>query len=711
MNVFSHINNRPEHYWRNIAGRVALVIVTVAIIVSFLPKQKTQQFVYKVGEPWQYGTIIAKFDFPIYKSETALDKERDSLLRYFQPYYSYDSSVESKAIKRFREDFAAVSPDVPEGTEEVIVDRLHRLYQAGIMTTPEYNSIRRDTTSMIRVIFGKNAESIQINCIYSTMSAYEQLLTDEVLSRDRIAMQHLNLNNYIEPNLVYDRNRTETARDDLLSGITYALGVVKAGQRIISTGDIVTPTTARMLYSFEKEVQRRLATSTQQITTNTIGDTLYVLILVSLFTIFLALFRKDYFEKPRAILMIYLWLIIFPVLVSLMMEHNYFHFSVYVLPFAIAPVFVRVFMDSRTAFMTHITMVLLCAAALRFQYEFIVIQTVAGMVAILSMREMQVRAQVFRTALFVFVACCLSFYTLKLMSMGSEFNMGTNMFTHFLISGVLLLLAYPLMYLVEKTFGFTSVITLIELSNTNKGLLRNLSETAPGTFMHSITVANLAAEIANRIGANSTLVRTGALYHDIGKMENPGYFTENQEGSESPFDNLTERESAQIIIRHVTYGVKLAEEAGLPVEIRDFILTHHGRGMAKYFYIKYQNQHPDEVVDKDPFTYPGPNPSTREQAILMMSDTCEAASHSLKDYTEESISQMVNTLIDGQVDAGFFRECKITFYDIAVAKQVLIERLKAIYHTRIAYPKSKVKEKDKVEKEEEKVLTAEKSTE
>lgn len=250
------------------------------------------------------------------------------------------------------------------------------------------------------------------------------------------------------------------------------------------------------------------------------------------------------------------------------------------------------------------------------------------------------------------------------------------------------------MYAVEKLFGFTSVITLIELSNTNKGLLRKLSETAPGTFAHTITVSNLASEVANRIGANSTLVRTGALYHDIGKMQNPAFFTENQEGAISPFDNLTEKEAAQIIIRHVTYGVKLAEEAGLPVVIRDFILTHHGRGMAKYFYIKYQNEHPNEIVDKEPFTYPGPNPSTREQAILMMVDTCEAASHSLKEYTEESISKMVNTLVNQQVLDGFFNECRITFYDIAIAKQVLTERLKSIYHTRIQYPKSIVKQKN-----------------
>ena len=509
----------------------------------------------------------------------------------------------------------------------------------------------------------------------------------------RTVLYRLNLNNYLEPNLIYDKQRTETARNDLLSGISQASGMVMAGQKIISTGDIITEQNARMLYSFEKENARRQASS-KQITNHLIGSTIYVLILVSLFTFYLYLFRRDYFDKPRNIMMIYTWLTIFPILVSLMMEHTYFNFSVYVLPFALVPIFVRVFMDSRTAFLTHITMVLICASALRYQFEFIFVQTVAGMVAILTMREMLARAQVFKTAFWVFLSTCVSFYTLRSMNSGNAFSLDLSIFYHFLINGVLLLLAYPLMYAIEKLFGFTSVITLIELSNTNKGLLRKLSETAPGTFAHTITVSNLASEVANRIGANSTLVRTGALYHDIGKMQNPAFFTENQEGAISPFDNLTEKEAAQIIIRHVTYGVKLAEEAGLPVVIRDFILTHHGRGMAKYFYIKYQNEHPNEIVDKEPFTYPGPNPSTREQAILMMVDTCEAASHSLKEYTEESISKMVNTLVNQQVLDGFFNECRITFYDIAIAKQVLTERLKSIYHTRIQYPKSIVKQKN-----------------
>lgn len=688
MSITSSFYKKDEFFWRNLSIRAAFVLLTTLLIVWFLPRNEGRKFDYEVGEPWHYGTIIAKYDFPVYKTEEALAQERDSLLRQFQPYYDYNSIIEAEEIAKLRQDLRNNNVSLPAGFEEHIIDRLHRFYQSGIMETPTYNRIHADTTNQVRIVFGKDAESVNIKSIFSTMSAYEQLLNDERFAQERSLLQRLNLNNYIVANLIYDKARTESAKNDLLSGISPASGIVMSGQRIIGQGEIVNEYSFRVLNSMQKEIQRRSASKTQ-LTYNLIGNTAYVFILVLLFTMYLGLFRRDYFEKMRNIAMLYVLITIFPVLVSLMIEHTYFNFSVYILPFAFVPIFIRVFMDSRTAFLTHITMVLICASALRYQFDFIIIQTVAGLVTIYSLREMSSRAQVFRTALWVFLATCITYLTLKLMESSEEFNFESSMYYHFLINGVLLLLAYPMMFLVEKTFDFISVITLIELSDTNKGLLRKLSEEAPGTFQHSITVGNLASEIANKIGAKSTLVRTGALYHDIGKILSPAFFTENQQGGVNPHDSLTYKESAQIIIAHVNNGVKLAEENNLPVVIREFILTHHGRGLAKYFYINYQNEHPDEIVDKEPFTYPGPNPSTREQAILMMADTCEAASHSLSDYTEESISNLVNKLIDQQVADGFFAECRITFYDIAIAKQVLIERLKAIYHTRIQYPTAK----------------------
>lgn len=690
MNTFKKIIGQEENIWHSLAIRAGLVFLTSFIIIWFLPRNEAKQYAYEIGEPWHYGTLIAKFDFPVYKTDETVQRERDSLLHSFQPYYNYDNSVESVQTAKLRVELAKAGT-LPPGFAQALIEKLHQLYQTGIMGTPQYNSFNNDTTSQIRVVFGKDAESRKVSLIYSTMTAYELLLDDSYLSKERLLMQRLNMNDYIMPNLILDRNRTETARNDLLSGITPASGMVMAGQKIIGQGDMVDDYNFRVLNSMEKEIDRRQA-GKSQITRHFVGNIIYVIAFMLLFTLYLTLFRRDYFSKPRCVAMLYTFIALFPLCVSLMMEHSYFSFSVYVLPFAMGPIFVRIFLDSRTAFVTHLITVLISACALRYQFDFIIIQTIAGLIAIYSLREVSTRSQIFRTALWVFVATCAMYFALKLMESNGDMRFGRSMYYHFLINGVLLLLAYPLMFVVEKTFGFVSVLTLIELSDTNKGLLRKLSEIAPGTFQHSITVGNLASEIANKIGAKATLARTGALYHDIGKIKNPAFFTENQQGGMNPHDNLTEKESARIIIAHVTDGVKLAEEYNLPVVIRDFILTHHGCGMSKYFYIKYQNEHPNEVVDKSTFTYPGPNPSTREQAILMMADSCEAASHSLKEYTEESIAKLVNQLVDQQVKDGLFSECKITFYDIAVAKQVLIERLKAIYHTRIQYPERIVKE-------------------
>lgn len=682
----SLIGRKEAKYWHNLLMRIWITALTVAIIVWFLPRDSnSKRYNYDVGKPWMYQSFIAQFDFPIYKSEDAIKQEQDSILKTLMPYYNYDPTREKKELERFNKDFSSELTGLSHHYRAIIIDRIHRLYSAGIMNTPEYNAIAHDSTNMVKVVDGKSATPIEIGCMYSTMSAYEALLKDEELSKDRALLQKLNLTNYLEPNLTYDKEKTETERTDMLGSIPLASGMVLSGQKIIDRGEIVDDYTYRVLSSFERELQRRNATQ-MELTTTLIGQVIYVTILVMLFTMYIALFRKDYFDKPRSIMMLYVMITVFPIAVAMMIEHNWF--NVYIVPFAMAAIFARMFMDSRTAFVTQLTIVLICAAAVKYQYEFIIIQLVAGLVAIYSLRELSSRAQVIKTAALVTVSSCAVYFALQMMQETDVLKLDSKMYTHFAVNGVLLLLSYPLMYLIEKTFGFTSNVTLFELSNTFKGVLRNLSEVAPGTFQHSITVGNLAAEVANRIGADSLLVRVGALYHDIGKMTNPAFFTENQAGV-NPHDALTCKESAKIIIGHVTEGVKIAEKANLPTIIKDFILTHHGRGMAKYFYIKYQNEHPDEVVDKEQFTYPGPNPFTREQALLMMADTCEAASRSLQEYTEESISSLVDRLIDTQVADGCFKDCPITFRDIAQAKQVLTERLMSIYHTRIQYPELK----------------------
>ena len=679
MSIF---NNTEENYWRNLATKTVLVCITVAIIVWFLPRNEGRMYRYDVGKPWMYGSVIAKFDFPIYKTDEAIKHEQDSLLKHFQPYYSLNPLIEKKQVERFLHDYEQGINGLPKEYVGIVARQMQEIYQMGIINTNEYNNIFKDSTSMIRFVSGKNAKSLKVSSFYSTIAAYEHIFANEKLAAQRAILSRCNLNNYIEANIVYDKEKSDAEKNDMLSSIPLASGMVMSGQKIIDRGEIVNDYTCRVLNSFDKEMKRRSSTQ-DEILTTFIGQILFVLILVMMFTSYLTLFRKDYFEKPRSITMLYTMITLFPILVSMMMKHNFF--SVYIIPFAMAAIFVRVFMDSRTAFITHVTMILICAAAVKYQYEFIIVQLASGLVAIYSLRELSKRSQIFITAILVTISSCIVYLALQLMQDNQVFNIDPSMYTYFIINGIFLLLSYPMMYLIEKMFGFISNVTLFELSNTNKGLLRNLSEIAPGTFQHSITVGNLAAEIANRIHANSLLVRTGALYHDIGKMTNPVFFTENQAGV-NPHDQLSDLESAQIIISHVTEGLKLAEKFNLPGIIKDFISTHHGTGITKYFYINYCNEHPDEQVDKEMFQYPGPNPFTREQAILMMADTVEAASRSLNEYTEESISTLTNKLIDSQVADGFFRECPITFRDIALAKSVLIERLKSIYHTRISYP-------------------------
>ncbi len=684
-------DNANTHHHGRWLVYTALVVVTVALIVSFLPRNSGPQFRYDVGKPWMYSSLIAKFDFPIYKTEETIKEEQDSITDAFEPYYNYDAKVEQEQVKRFIDNYKDGIPGLPAEYVSTIADRLHRLYLAGVMDALEYSKISRDTTSMIRIVSGKKATSVEIMCTYSTMTAYEQLFSDPKLAAQRQILQRCNLNEYIQPNIIYDEERSEGELGDMLSGIPLASGMVLSGQKIIDRGEIVDDYTYRVLNSFERETKRRSASSSA-VPSTIAGQVLFVGTLILLFTTYLRLFRKDYFDKPRSIAMLYVMITVFPILVSLMITHNVL--SVYILPFAIAPIFIRVFVDSRTAFTAHVTMVLICAAAVKYQYEFIIVQLVAGFIAIYSLRELSQRAEIFKTALLVTLGSSGIYFALQLMQDNSILTMDHSMYAYFAVNGVLLLFAYPLMLVIEKTFGFISNVTLIELSNTNKKLLRSLSEVAPGTFQHSVMVGNLAAEIANKIGAKSQLVRTGALYHDIGKMKNSVYFTENQMGGINPLDALPRIDAAQVVISHVTDGLKMAERYNLPGVIKDFIKTHHGTGKTKYFYISYKNEHPDEPVDDTLFTYPGPDPFTREQAVLMMADTVEAAARSLKEYTEESISNLVNKLIDQQVEDGFFRTCPITFHDIAVAKQVLIERLKAIYHTRTSYPELNKKGKE-----------------
>ena len=672
-------------YWRNLLTRILIVVGTIALIVWTMPRDNENNYKIEVGKPWRYADFTAPFNFPIYKSEQVVQRQRDSLLREFEPYYNLDPTVEGRQIKQFTKDYANGIPGVPSECIAVIINQLHQLYGKGIMNTSEYNSLHADTSKTIRIVDGKSASSEPVKELYSTVGAYEQLFANPVLSEFKEQLTKCSLNDYILTNLVYDKERSEASQDDMLGNIPLASGVVQRGEKIIDRGDIVDERAYTILQSFYRENERRQKDDVQ-LSLVILGEILYVSILILGFTMYLWNYRRDYFEKPRSMSMLYALIALFTVAASILVSHNVLH--IYIIPFGMVPIFIRVFMDSRTAFMAHTMMVLICAAILQHPLEFIAVEEVAGLVAIFSLRELSSRSQLFWTAVLISGSTILINLSLNWIRDNDITQIDYSEFNYLFINGLLLFCSYPLLYIMEKAFNFTSNITLIELSDMNKELLRRMSEVAPGTFQHSIQVGNLAAEIANKIGAKSQLVRTGALYHDIGKTTNPIYFTENQAGM-NPHDGKTYVESAQMLISHVTEGLKLADKYNLPQVIRDFIATHHGLGKTKYFYVKQKNDFPDEPVDDLLFTYPGPNPSTKEQAILMMADAVEAASRSLPDYTEQSIRGLVNRIIDTQMDEGYFRECPITFRDVQYAKTVLIEKLKTIYHTRISYPELK----------------------
>ena len=670
--------------YKNLIYKSLIFIATVLVIVYFLPNEGKFNYQFDINKPWKYGLLQASFDFPIYKNDIQVQKEQDSILADYQPYFQIDKEAEKNVLSKLREDYNKTLRHSLPGTDYVryIERTLKALYEDGIIAGNDLKRMEEDSIIAIRLVDKNVATSRFIDQLYTVKEAYEYLLNADTTHYKKKILQQCNLNDYITPNLVYDEEKSEAAQKDLLSNISWANGFVLNGQKIIDRGEIVDEQTYNILESLRKEWEKR-SDSVQEKRLTLAGQILYVGIFLFCFMAYLELFRADYYERKGTLTLLFALIVFFPVLSSIMVEQNLS--SIYVVPFAMIPIIVRVFLDSRTAFMAHVTIILLCSITLRFPHEFILLQVVAGMVAIYSLRELSQRSQLLRTALVVFISYALLYFAFELIHEDDLTKLNTRMYIYFMINGILLLFAYPLLFLLEKIFGFTSDVTLVELSNINNSLLREMSEVAPGTFQHSLQMANLAAAAANKIGGKSQLVRTGALYHDIGKMVNPAFFTENQSGV-NPHKSLSYEQSAQVIISHITDGLKLAEKHNLPKVIKDFISTHHGRGLTKYFYISYKNEHPDEEVDQEKFRYPGPNPFTKEQAVLMMADSVEAASRSLPEYTEESISTLVDKIIDTQVSEGYFKECPITFKDIATVKALFKEKLKTMYHTRISYP-------------------------
>ena len=684
----SYLKIKKSFSYRDLLYKVLVFAGTVALIVYFLPREGKFSYQFDLNKPWKYGQLMATFDFPIYKDEAVVKKEQDSLLASFQPYYRLNKTVEKDAVRKLKDNYKKhLNQIVPSvGYLHHLEKTLKEIYAKGIASTEDISQIKKDSVTFIMVVEDKLANQQLAGNVYSVKEAYEYLLSADTIHYKKEILRRGSLNEYVLPNLTYDSEKTEAAKKELLDNYSWANGVVQSGQKIIDRGEIIDQRTYNILESLKKEsIKRSESIGQKQLILG--GQILFIGILMLCFMLYMELFRKDYYERKGSMPLLFSLIMFYCIVTALMISNNLF--SIYIIPYAMLPIITRIFLDSRTAFITHVITILACSITLRYPHEFILLQLTAGLVAIYSLRELSQRSQLFRTAILVIVTYIVLYFSFELITENDLSKLNRSMYIYFVINGILLLFTYPLLFLLEKIFSFTSNVTLVELSNINNNLLRQLSETVPGTFQHSLQVANLAAEAAIRIGAKSQLVRTGALYHDIGKMENPVFFTENQSGGINPHEKLSYEQSAQIVISHVTDGVKLAEKHNLPKVIKDFITTHHGKGKTKFFYISWKNEHPDEEPDEELFTYPGPNPFTRETAILMMADGVEAASRSLPEYTEESIGNLVEKIIDSQVEEGYFKECPITFKDIAIIKGVFKEKLKTIYHTRISYPELK----------------------
>ena len=659
-------------------------IGAIALILYFFPREETSEYVFQEGKPWKYGLLTAAYDFPIYKSEAQLKHEQDSVIKTLRPFFTEESRVGTEQINNFKREH----PELLQNAESAdayryVLQALSEVYKRGIIATDTYNSLIHKGTPGVRIINRNTVkEECEVSDLLSLRSAYEYIMAHATAKQQKI-LNTCNLNNYLSENLTYDSLKSQNAQYELLQRIPSSIGMVQKGEKIINRGDIVTPRTFLILESLETVNQRNNTRTHQQEMFIMLGQAIVIICLFIFLYRYLAIFYPRTFNDPKKLAFIMI-MITGTTVICYFLCGMFTTSGMYLVPFAILPITIVVFLKKSIALISSLISILLCAFAVPYPLEFIFLQMAVTVTAINNMKELVRRSQLLRCVILIYVTYCFT-YTGYTLIFEEWTKLDPQLFFYLGINCVLLFFTYLLIYLLEKVFGFVSTVTLVELSDINLPIFRQLSETCPGTFQHSMQVSNLATEAADSIGAQAQLVRTGALYHDIGKMANPTFFTENQNGV-NPHTNLPYEESAQIVISHVKDGVKIAEKLNLPQTIIDFIETHHGTSKAKYFYNSYVNEHPDEEVNEELFTYPGPNPFTKEQALLMMADAVEAASRSLKEYTEENISKLVNTIIDSQIADGLLNNSPISFRDIRDVKEAFIEKLKTMYHTRISYP-------------------------
>jgi len=659
-------------------NKIGLIICIIIIIVQLFPSQNKFSYQFEIGKPWAYELITANFDFPIYKNEHELKNEKDLALTDFNCYFNADTTIVEKQIQRLISDQLKQNGKEPEYIS-YIKSKFKEIYSKGILSSESKNQISNSKSEKILCILpNRYTETRILSNLYTPKSAYEEII---YLAPEKI--KEYNLNNYLVENLIYDSTATENSKNEILKNLSLTTGMVQTGERIIDRGEIVNPENFKILRSLKIEFDKRKA-SIQQSALVKIGQIIIISTLISLFFLYLHLFRPRIFENFGNLIFISLLILLMTGLASITVHNPALHYLM--VPFALLPIIIRVFFDSRTALFAHIITMLIVSFMVDNPFQFVVLQISIGMVAVSSLKDMTQRSQLAQTALYIFISYAFLFFAFEFISEGEIDRIHFQPIIYFAISSTILLFAYVLIYLFEKIFGLISALTLVELTNVNSDLMITFAEKAPGTFQHTLQVSNLATEAAKKIGANSLLVRTGALYHDIGKMKNPEFFIENQLGSYNPLKELPLEEAAKLIIGHVTAGVEIAKKSHLPEQIIQFITTHHGLGKTKYFYNSFINNFPDIKPDDAIFTYPGPLPNSKETAILMMADAVEARVRSLGVYTEENIYNAIEQMIDSQIADGQFKEAPISFRDVETVKEVFKEKVKNMYHSRIVYP-------------------------
>ncbi|HON71182.1 MAG TPA: HDIG domain-containing protein [Tenuifilum sp.] len=648
--------------------------------------------------------LYAPFDFPVYKTEQELFAEKSKLLKEFKSFYRYDSTIHPQQLEGFRSSFdlafdkfinsqnvsktsRAKYLKVKPELEQFVADNISQIYLKGIINQDE-NAISNSMLKQgLAVVINNVAYDKWFDEVYTVQKAVKLLNSNandftKSLSPGLVGLwEMINLKEYIQPNLFYDEVATQKFRNELISNISITKGLVQAGEKIVVKGEVVNSEIYQILESLKKEYDKRLGS--KNLFAILFGNMILIASLYIVLFLFLLNFRNEVLNDIRKLLFILMLITASAAVSALVIKTN--SFSIFVIPLAIVPIFVKTFFDSRLALFVHLITIFLVAFLVPNSFEFVFTNFIAGIVAIIGLSKMYNRGQLFKTVGLVYFSYLT--LTLSLYLVGDGSLKGVNWFIAlwYGINALLLLASYQLVYIIEKFFGFLSDITLIELSDTNLDLLRKLAEVAPGTFQHSLQVANLAESAVQRVGGNPLLVRTGALYHDIGKMANPMFFIENQQGGFNPHENVDNVKSAEIIINHVHEGVKIAAKAGLPSQIVDFIKMHHGTSKVKYFYNK-ELQAENANIDEGKFSYPGPEPQTKETAIVMMADAVEAASRSLKEYNVQSIDQLVERIIDDQLNSGQYSFADVTLRDISLIKTIFKKKLQNIYHVRLEYP-------------------------